>query len=473
VKQPIFYGIPTKFNSDNFYKIESDPKSLEGNFYFLSNDIFKFQVKKISNLSSEYVMIGIANPHFFHVLSEMQNMKINFKRIIAIDNNYEQLVHFSRIRKIILNSQNRIEFLQNLFKVKFNSKAIEILLSFNKLSRNYVHGGVAQDSLYFLEKTLWQNLYFNEEKFQLIYNLKVNKDEVGLKIFSNTIGDINTYYVTFICCSHNNFSCWPFTAAFGSGFLRNELSYNKFRTLLTTIPIYEINADISTVFEPLFLSNRYHPILFWSSNLFCDYFVKKFPSLSIVLDILTKYGCQKEPYFPEMDIMLFQDERSRIPLPREIDNIYNHHREWSIHSKSFSKVSEFLIGSNNLEVVNVKHWIENDKGESKLPNTNYMFIDDFLELDLSYLFDSIFIHILVGHGLEKNRFIELLIKAKLMTKNLIVLEHNSESVDFYNKKIGLSIKDLRDILGMESYLTFCPGEKSLDRNILCVYRNLI
>lgn len=466
-----YKGINIVSNSREGYKITpiSNTNKPQG-FYFLSNDIIRFRLRKRSNASS-IVFVGIANPHFFHALSECLVNKIPVKKIIAVDNNSRQLVHFDMLRKYILNSNNRIEYIQNLFKIKFNSRAIALLEKL-ALKSKQVTGGIEKDNFFPMEKELWANSIFFDTLFYNTYGIRAKKENIGLKIKSNTIGDINTYYATILTGSKNDYPYWPFTAAYGTGFLKDDDSFDKLKSVLATVPMYQINEDISLIYEELLLSNRYKPIIFWSSNVFCDYFVDKNVNIKNIISKSKRYGTQLDPILPEIDLFIIQDERTKINLPKNIDNVRHHKRRWGVHTKNFNRVLKYIRGTRNLEIVNVERWIQEDSGISKLPNTDYMTLDDFILMPNRGCFDSIFLHIIVGNGTPLNRFEIVLRKIVTLTKNIIILEHNKDSIDFKNSANSISLNYFRDLLGKESFIEFCPGEKCKNRNILLIYRNL-
>lgn len=465
-----FLGIQTDLaQKESFYTIKEIDNASGNNFYFLSNDIYKNKLRPKKD-NKPVVFVGIANPHFFHFLKESAEYS-KIKRIIAVDNNLTQLRYFSCICRLICLSNNRIEYLQALFKTKFNARAIEVLSKFNSHPDSYIHGGLDSDKFYGVEKEIWANSKFDKELFLKTYGLEVTLGEAGLLIESSTIGDIDTYFATIICGSKVDYGHWPFTAAFGSGFLYDEISFQRVRKILLTVPVYQILSDISDIYENILISNRYFTTVFYSSNLLCDYFIDKHPALEKIINISRDLGTRREPNFPEIDLIILQDERTAIELLPEITPEKNHKRRLSVHTNSFSAVASVLSGNRNIEVVNMPLWIELDNGESKLPNTEYILVEEFEKLCCEEKFTSIFFHVLVGHGMREENFWRLAEKALKMTDNLIILEHNKKSSDFKKLNIGLSVEKLRNFLGMESFLSFCPGERTKDRNILVVYKN--
>lgn len=463
-----FTGIPVS-HGESFYTVRRSRRRAGSDYYFLSNDALTYGVESVSHMQNG-VFIGIGNPHFFHVLSVVLQRGIALRRIIAVDANYTQLCHFDIIRRMICASSNRIEFLQRLFCVRFNARAIDLLERFCPFPRYYVHGAYKQSEFYDIESQLWAHSVFDSTAFSEKYRLEAERCGAGLKISSRTVGDINTYYATFICGDRESYDSWPFTIGFGSGFLYDEDAFSQLKSALEGVPVYQICGDIVELFEPLSRSHRYNPLYVWSSNLFCDYFMNKFEPLRALCHRITMLGAQCEPQFPELDIVLIQDEREKLSAPQQIDTCVRHERPWSIHTNSFHKIIPYMNGKRCIEVVNMRNWIENDGGQSKLANCEYMYIDDFINLSEQERFDTIFIHILAGHGMRRDDCAAVLRKAQRICSTLLVLEHNRASSDFCEQGIGLTRDEIRDILGMESAYEYCPGETCEDRNLLMVYR---
>ena len=462
-----FYGFSLRDNNEDLYKFEDVPKRRSGNYYFLSNDIFRQRFR--GSTSKRHVIMGIANPHFYHVLAIVSSRR-QIKRIVAIDNNIEQIYHFIRLCNYILESKNRTDFLQRLFKVRFNEKARSILekMPAGKLDR--VRGGVEKDGLFKLELTLWENCSFDVDAFRETYYLDFVRNEKGLLIKAKTIGDINDYYATFVCCGRAYYELWAFTAGFGSGFLSNEKIFQRLKNILSSVPIYVIAGDVSELYNNIILSNQYEPIVFWLSNILSKYFTDKNPKILRMISDIQQWGTQREPNFPEVEIKILQDQREKMKISSIIDDRFWKKRRLSVHTNNFRKLSGYLYGFNNVEVVNVQKWIKNDAGVSKLPNTKYLYFPEFQSINEDTRFDSIILHILKGHGVTKDNYSDALRKARRMTNNLIIIEHNRESKDFRKSKIGVTADEIRDSLGKESLIDFGPGYRCKDRNLIMVYR---
>ena len=414
---------------------------------------------------------GIGNPHFFHVLAAAHHYR-PIGRIIAVDNNPAQLRHFVHIMHLILAARNRIDFLERLFCLRFNDRARQALRDLRPGDPCVIRGGKTRDPFFQLERTLWTNCSFDAASFRHTYHLDVRPTEQGLHIRSKTIGELDSYYATLVCAARNQYDAWPFTAAFGSGFLADEPTFRRLQALLGRVPVYAVLADICQAYEPIVMSNRYLPMIFWASNVLCAWFVERHPPLSRLTRDLVRWGTQREPFFPEVELTILQDERTRRALPAEVDNrrCRRPRRRLSIHSQTFRRLCRYLDGYNNLEVVAVPAWIAQDGGTSKLPNTAYITHHDFLRLSPAKRYDTILLHILLGHGVPPAEFQTIAQRAKQQASQLIVLEHHRRSRDFRNAGIGTTVEAIRAMLGRESILDFGPGQKCADRNLIIVYR---
>lgn len=458
-------GVPLP-NADDFYAVTPAGIKPAGNFYFLSNDVLALDLE--SRRDHDAVICGVANPHFLHVI-DLVSRKSGVRRIIAVDSNYEQLLHFQRLHSLIMDCANRLEYLQRLFKVTFNAKAINLLNSLRPPGGDLVRGGVERDRFYPLEQELWRNCAFDAAAFHQSYGLEARVEKGGLLIDSRTVGDIDTYYATFVCGSRSDYRHWPFTAAFGSGFLQDEGSFLRTRRVLEQASLYLLHGDFAQLYPAILDTNRYSPIYAWCSNLLCDYFLAKNPNLEEIATVSHALGTRVEPEFPEIDVVLLQDQRTRRALPEAIDNRRGHRRRWSVHTRNFAVVSRYLYGSKNLEVIGVRRWYDADLGASKLPNTEYCMLEEF-PCRQSERYDSILLHILSGHCPSTDSYAAVLRQALAMTDNLVILEHNRLSREFRGGGTGITADQVRDILGAETFLDYGPGERSKDRNIIIVYR---
>jgi hypothetical protein len=440
-------------------------------YYFLSNDVVT--LRDIPGAGQPVVFIGIANPHCLHVLGLIAE-RCDLQRIILVDNNIAQLRHFAGLSAVIRDSSDRIDYLQNLFKVGFGAQAVNILKSFRGVSfhnRTYIHGSLSRDPYGKIEEAIWKDLVFRKEEFLRAYHLQAEATARGLLIKSPVVGGFDTYYATCITASRKEYDHIPFNAGYGFGFLRDEAVFRRLRHALSRTPVTFIRDDITRVCRDLCYANRYAPIALWLSNVLAEYFVEKYPSLA-GLSSFIKECCGNSPpvQLSETDIYPLCDQRER--------SVYSARRQRplirkkrSVHYLSFQKVYSLLRGPRCLEVVNMPRWIEQDSGVSKLPSTEYVLSEHFLKGHASGRYTTIFIHVLLGHGVSWDVFREILARARRLTDNLVILEHNSRSSDFRREKAGCRVEDVRGVLGAETFLDFCPGARSRDRNFIMVYRD--
>ena len=131
-----------------------------------------------------------------------------------------------------------------------------------------------------------------------------------------------------------------------------------------------------------------------------------------------------------------------------------------------------MIGEKRVEIVNVPTWIDQDGGTSKLPCTDYLLLTKVQEGYLEGFYDTIFFHILVGHGTSVNRFLELLALVRPRARRLLILEHHRWSPDFWSRGGLITPKEIRAVLGQERELLLINGDRPWPRNFLMVYDDL-
>lgn len=434
------------------------------NYYFLSNDLFSLKasdylLNKYSK-NMDVLFVGIANPHFFHVLSLVSN-SIRVKKIIAIDNNKSQINHFIKIKNIILESENRTQYIENLFKIKLNNQA-KIKLDKVKFKNKYVHGAT-NDNFIELEKFIWNNSKFSKKLFSSEYNLEAKKTSKGLLIKSKTIGGFTEYFATIISCNPNEYNKIPFSASYGTGFLYSEETFKHIKDILSKVNIEVVNKDVSSIYEKIILNNRYFFQFWWTSNLQNPYFKNK--KISKMFNDFNIFGSNKEPNFPEINMILLEDKRFNTNNKIEISDSYFRKRSISNHTKSFLKINKYLKGSKNIEIVNMKSWIDEDKGISKLPKTKYILDSEFLKNSNNKKFTTIFIHILLGHNSSIENFVKVVNKSLKCSKNVIILEHKRAK-----HRKGITIKKMRDIFGNNFFVDIVNENYFKIRNYIFIFK---
>ena len=465
-------GIPLESSTreDAFISIRPCAIPDQGNYYFLSNDVLHDRTRWLTR-SDDVAFIGVANPHWFHALSLTTGLRdAKPKRLVAFDSNPQQLRHFVRIRDLILQCEDRIRYLERLFSVHFGAGARHALEHFECRQRRGVHGAVRRDPYIELERSLWRDCEFDTKAFESETGLDAAPLTAGLHIRSETVGDVDDYVATFLCGSRAAYTWCPFTAAFGSGFLANEDCFQALRERLADTPTYPILIDAAEDLDSLLLAHRYQPIWLWMSDLLCNYFVQQHPPFEQTRDAIRARGRARMPH-AELDIWLHQDRRSASWFDWRINDWGVHHRPWSIHTESFHRVAKQLRGSSGLEVVAVKRWIDQDEGDSKLPNTRYCPLEAFASDHYDAPHSTIFLHILLGHGVGAEAFHAVVAKARRLSPNVVILEHNPDSKDFATHDVGLNISTLTQRHGLPCEVDFAPGPHGPDRNWIAVYRD--
>ena len=447
------------------------PSLKSTNYYILSNDEVRKPIVMRGSKES-WIFFGIGSPHVLHALAEIQN-QCDVQRIAFIDINPLQIGHLLRMVSWICESKDRLDFLRLLFCGKMNSEARQAIERIPESPLGSIRGAgkrKEKKNLCEIEEQFWRGFKLDVDRFRMTYGRDVEKKPGGLLTTQRRIGDINKCILTIVCGQKERYQEWPFTAGFGSGFLRDEQTFRKMQTTLQNTPISFIVENFNEFAEKFLSTYRYHPIALWTSNLFDDWFADRAPGIRKLHKSITKLGSQVEPRFPELELGLIQDERSTWPIPPEL-RTDNRRRlsQLSIHTRSFREVSRKLIGMKRLEIVNVPHWIEKDGGTSKLPCTDYILVSDIYQKNLDGQYNTLFLHILVGHGIPLTQFVEILNFLRNKSQRLLILEHHCWSPDFLFSRKLISPKQIRKVLGRENELIYIRGNWPWTRNFLMVY----
>lgn len=464
MKRLQFRGFAINNIADDFYKILPPKKGKsKSGYYFLSNDLI--QSVEIPRYKCARVFIGVANPHCLHAIYFASKNNI-LQRIVLIDNNLSQLVHFTKLINLIKSNTTRQSFVHDLFCVEQNPHSAKILKS-APTDESIARGGEA-DNLVGFEAKFWSSVSFNKPAFEKRYGLKAKRINKGILINAHTMGNINKYYATVFCGSRKDFKYWPFTAGFGTGYLATNSCYQRLREIVLNTPIYLIHDDMPNAIKDVVASNKYTQIILWLSNL--KAFEKGNSSIFRMFKYINRYDIG----------IVMEDARVKKSFSENassfgrklIKTIRKEPAHRVIHKNSFSAVMRHLIGPENLEIVNVAEWIQKDNKISKLPNTNYILASNYLKKPAlkNKKFSSIFLHILLGHGISFDDFTKIAKKARNETGNLIILEHNQNSPDFKATNVGTTPTTIRKTLGKESSLEYLPGYKSQNRNFIMLYR---
>lgn len=440
-------------------------------YYILSNDEVRRPLT-FKGPKEGWIFLGIASPHGLHALAEVIR-QCSLERIAFVDNNPLQLGHLIRLIHWILDAKDRIDFLQSLFCGEITSDGQQALGEIPTAPTGSIRGarqGHRDDNLGELEERFWRGFELEIDRFLATYGREVERRPDGLLTSQRTIGEIDQCILTVACGTRERYSQWPFTAGFGSGFLRNEHIFSQLKETLVSVPISFIAEDFSTFAEPFLSAYRYHPIALWTSNLFDDWFSNRMPGIDKLRKSFVRLASQVEPYFPELDLYLIQDERSSWHVPPTLRAGRGRRRpRLSIHTRTFREVSRRMVGEKRVEIVNVPIWIDQDGGTSKLSCTDYMLLAEVQQGHLEGSYDTIFLHILAGHGTPVNQFLELLALVRNRARRLLILEHHRWSPDFWSMGGLITPKEIRAVLGQERELLLIRGDRPWPRNFLMVY----
>ena len=141
----------------------------------------------------------------------------------------------------------------------------------------------------------------------------------------------------------------------------------------------------------------------------------------------------------------------------------------SAHYKSFVAVRRWLLEGPAIEIVNMPSWIAQDQGRSKLPDTRYVLLEDFLREQLVPHCQTAFLHILLGHGATERELQAAFDKAGRVARRILVLEHNSRSLDFIKCRGLAPLDRIVRLLGVPTRRVPVPGSFSWTRNWLLIY----
>ena len=368
----------------------------------------------------------------------------------------------------MLKSKSRIDYIEKLFCIKTNNFSKSILGKV-KISKRYIVEGAEKNADQFmLEKKFWDNVTFDNELFKKKYHLSAKKVEGGIKVKSETVGDINNYVVNLFCGSKSDYGLWPFPIGYGSGYLRNEKTFDGLKSILINVPIYIFNTSIEKDLDSIIRANRYKEIILYLSNVFCEYFLKKSDKLPIslkeLIHLLTKSKANPNP----LKIFAIQDQRTKKSDITPKRKWYQSPYKKEEHYIAFQQIENLMEGNNNLEIVNVDNWLEHNKKSSKLINTKIKHVNDFLKLDFNN-YDTIFLHSLLSHNLDQESFKKIIDKSLKYSKKVLILENNI--CDKYFKKLnqGVSMENLCQLLKNRSFeINYMSGAVSKFRNIIAV-----
>lgn len=440
-------------------------------YYILSNDEVRSPLR-VQGPEGGWVFLGIGSPHVFHLLAEFARVR-RVERVFFIDSNPRQLGHLLELARSVLASDDRAEYLQRLFCGRIAPRGREALGGIPAAPEGTIRGARssgADDGCWDPEQRFWSGFEPDLDRFRLRYGRDAELSPGGVLTSQEVIGGIDRCVLTVACGTRERYPAWPFTAGYGSGFLRDEDSFRRLKRTLDSVPVTFLVEDLTAFAEEFLRYYRYFPVALWTSNLLTDWFADRFPGIRELRNTLARLGRQVMPDSPESDLYLFQDEREEWQLPAALRPGVDRRRpKLSIHTRTFREVSRRLEGQRCLEVVNVSRWVEEDGGTSKLPCTEYVLFRDLLQVLSGEGVDTVFFHILAGHGVSPAELGRILLLAREKSRRLLVLEHDRRSPDFWGRRGLVAPGEVRDILGREDEIVHIQGDRPWRRNFLMVY----
>ncbi len=434
--------------------------------HWLSSAVIEDRTRWLSR-SHDVAFLGVADSHWFHALSLTTSLRdASLRRLVAFETRPEALRHFVRMRSAILASHDRVDFLERFFCVRFGTGARHALRHFRPRRRRYVHGCVTKDDYLELERSLWRGCEFDAEAFARKTGLNAEPLSAGLHI-RPTSKRRHDYVATFLCGSREDYTWAPVTAAFGTGFLAGETRFQNLRKRLAETPTYPILLDAPDELDDLLLAHRFQPMWLWMSDWLREGLRDK--RVARTREVIAQMGGASSSH-GELDIWVHQDRRNASWIDRRVNDWGIHHRPWSSGTESLYRVARQLRGSSGLEVVPKRAWIDEDEGISKLPNTRYCPFDAFASDHYDALHSTIFLHALVGHGVDPETFHAVVDKARKLSPNVVIREHNPRASGGLAPGVGLSLGALTKRHGLPTEVDFAPGHGVRDSHWIAVYR---
>jgi len=438
----------TKFIFSGFrfikFKINTENKIDYSTIYPCSDDIFEIE----EDSKNSRLFLGVGNLASLDIISNREPDIMFF-----IDINKAQLKYLEFIINLIKKFAVRAEFLSQLFGKEYT----EVSRILEKMNRS-------KEDPCFMENEFWKcsdkkqyadNMHKEFLDYQAIKQNGIFKGAVHKKIGTDVFGKPKVV-TTFVLNDKNQiniskpFSVFPIYR--DKGFLSSENRYKHLRNILLNKPFILINEPLSAdLISAVSNEFRYHEILLWLSNILNPYFLSKNTYKLIDKILFLKFFSSKY-----CKINILEDQRRGFFKTINEDKITPH---WD----AFRKVSKHLTGE-CLEIVNVKDWL---KEETELFNTKRVYYTDFLSSRKNY--KSIFIHILIGNGMDIEIYKKIVKEAFKRSERVVLLEHNSASKDFNNRNIGLTTKELIKMFGKPTILEYSSGPKSKKRNIVMLY----
>lgn len=450
-----------------------------GNFYFLSND-------HVSDLNPPFdaaALMGICNPYLLHVISTLLENNIKIKKIIAFDNNMSQIKHFGHIINTIINSKNRIDFIEQLAFVKFNRAARNVLIKYEANSRNPIKGWLIEDNAYpsDMEKAVWKNSRFDRAKFKKKYHMDAEKTDRGILIRNiRTAGLHKKGCITIFSGDVDLYPEGPFMFSYGYGYLKSEKVFRMFKNTLIKIKnkMVFINGDIYEVLKDSLIQMRYYNIITWTSNIFAPYFVNKYPTVSKTLelfinrDLLTTISSKRIYHILVNDVGTNLEKLSNFNVSFNSLDVHDSH--WAAYTKVNGYFEE-----KNLHVIAGKLIEEVTSTNDELHSTKVVSYNQLYKLSDTY--DSAFLHTIYGRGhITEEELIDVIKKCTNISRLVLVLEHNDTPELRQERKNGYDGRFITNELInkiQSGFYILCkyklPGRISNNRNSLFVIKGLL
>jgi len=428
------------------FKINTESRIDYSTIYPCSDDVYEIE----EDFKNSRLFLGIGNLASLDIISNTESDILFF-----VDINKAQLKYLEFIINLIKESTDRAEFLSQLFG-KERAEVSRVIERVDKSKKD----------ISFIENEFWKcsdrkqyinNMHKEFLDYQIIKQDGTYRGLVHKEIGTNVFGKLKVV-TTFILNDKNQinelnpFSVFPIYK--DKGFISSEDRYKHLRNILVNKPFILINEPLSAdLISAISNEFRYHEILLWLSNILNPYFLSKNTYRLINKILFLKFFSLKY-----CKINILEDRRRHFFKTM-------HKKKITPHWDAFRKVSKYLKGE-CLEVVNVKDWLEED---TELFNTKRVYYTDFLSSRKNY--ESVFIHILIGNGMDVEIYRKIVKEAFKRSERVILLEHNSESKDFRKEKIGLTPLELIKMFGKPAVLEYSSGIKSKKRNIVMLYIN--
>ncbi len=438
--------------------------------YLLSNDHIDSRIRHTT--SDELSLIAIGNPHVLHLIAGLIH-QTRLRRVVFCDFNPWQLHHLQRMGTTLIESNDRFEFLQNIFCLKLNDRIRQQLTTLDRPEPFLVKPKWNERKRrQQIEAELWTQGRFDETQFQRQYQCptRPNVTDKGLHLAIPNAGDISEYLLSVARVDRRRNDPYIFSFFWGQGYLANEDVFQSMRHQLQNLTVSFVVGDICRTLPKLFEILRYEPIALWNSNVFKVHFTRQHLSLLKCYESIARFATQRAPSYPELDMLIFNDLRAKLEIPKSARPLGKlRRRPLSNHSRTFRQVARQLNGEPGLEIVNVQDWIDQDGGVSKLPGLDYCHVDQLDDRLVSSEFGILFFHILRGHGMPGDEWASALRKGVSSGAKIIVLEHFAGSNDRDIQGLGIDPNDVRTVLGEEKSLKWIPGDRSEKRNFLMVF----